>query len=90
MTEVGFKGMEAIINSGAWSAVGDPFYLALLVMGFLIGFAFLQGGKGEILALAAVPAFILALNYSPWLAIFVALLLGAGVVYRAIMKLVTM
>lgn len=82
----GFQKIEEQIFNGFLDAVSDPIYLALLVLGFFLGFTIMQGGRLDVVVLAMVPAFILAASYHPAVPLLGGLLFSV-ILYLAIMRL---
>jgi len=60
------------------SIVGDPTYLGLLVLGFFVGFVFLQGTRMDVKIMVIVPALFLAMSFIGILKVIV--VVGIGVV----------
>jgi len=82
----GFQPLEEMIFNGFLSTVGDPTYLALLVIGFFLGFVIMQGGRFDVVMLALVPAFLLAASYNAAVPLIGGLLFSI-ILYIAFMKL---
>ncbi len=74
----GFGGLESLIYSGAMSTVGDPTFLGLLILGFFIGFVYLQGTRMDVKLMVIVPAMFLAVSFLPLLK--VVMVVGFGIV----------
>lgn len=81
----GFQILEEMIFNGFLSSVGDPTFLALLLIGFFLGFTFMQGGRLDIVVLALIPGFLLAASYHPAVPL-VGGLLFSGLLYFTYMK----
>jgi len=74
----GFGPLESTIYSSCMSIVGDPTYLGLLVLGFFVGFVFLQGTRMDVKIMVIVPALFLAMSFIGILKVIV--VVGIGVV----------
>lgn len=80
---------EQLIYEGALSVAGDPIFIGLLVFGFFLGFALLQGQKFAGFMLILVPGAILAIAFMPnYVVIILGLILGV-ILALALNKLIT-
>jgi len=80
-------GLESNLAEGVLSAVGNPIYAGLLVLGFFAGFVILQNTSFPLKATIVVAACFLAAAYIPFLGL-IAALVSAVILYAGAMRVI--